>query len=310
MTATPAPRSSLAPWACWLSGAASLLALTSCGLRWNVLLLACVALAVVAVGLALVAWRRAASPTWQLFSVGAAPLLCMMVIPASEDFAETSLRTQTKNSAKIIGLAVYGHQDQQRALPPASIRDEQGKPLYSWRLKIMPFLESSLVYQKFHKNEPWDSPANLPFLHQMSFAYYTTIPINYATPLTGEHTETPWQVFVGPGTAFDPEKKISLKNDFPDGLAHTLLFVEAADLVPWTKPQDLPYQADAPLPKLGRVYAKREPLPWSGPHQPTGFFAAMADGSVRYVNAKVSEKVLRRVIVRNDGKPVADDWHQ
>jgi hypothetical protein len=297
------PKSSLARWAFFLSGTASLLALISCGLRSNALLFACVAAAVVAVGLAFAAWRNGGLRWWESAFLVAAPSFCMFLISAFDKVALAAARMQASNNAKQIALAMDGVQQTSRSLPAFAITSPNGTPLLSWRLAIYPYLESSPLYNQFTRNEPWDSPANLPLMKPMPGIFQSA-------PFDTETTSTPWQVFVGPGTAFEPEKKISLKSDFPDGLANTILFVEAADLVPWTKPQDLPYHPDAPLPKLGRVYANRDPLPWSAPHQPTGFFAAMADGSVRYVNAKVIDEVLRRVIVRNDGKPVADNWDQ
>src|SRR5262249_25247616 len=65
---------------------------------------------------------------------------------------------------------------------------------------------------------------------------------------------TVYQVFVGPGTLFDPVKAPPLPpDDFPGGPRELLLIVEAARPVPWTQPGDLPYAPDRPLPPLGSV---------------------------------------------------------
>jgi prepilin-type processing-associated H-X9-DG protein len=61
--------------------------------------------------------------------------------------------------------------------------------------------------------------------------------------------------------------------------------------VPWTRPDDLPYAPDQPLPKLGGLF-------------PNGFNAAFADGSVRFINRDTDEAVLRALITWNGGEQI------
>jgi hypothetical protein len=81
--------------------------------------------------------------------------------------------------------------------------------------------------------------------------------------------------------------------DFSDGLDKTILVVEAGEAVPWTKPDELPFGPDVPLPMLGRGH---------------GFQAVMADTTVAFINEKVSATTCRALITRNGIKPVRDDW--
>jgi hypothetical protein len=69
------------------------------------------------------------------------------------------------------------------------------------------------------------------------------------------------------------------------------MIVEAGEAVPWTKPEELPYDPDKPLPKLGGLWK-------------TGFHVAMCDGDVRNVKKTVDETTLRRFITRNGGEVV------
>ena len=62
-------------------------------------------------------------------------------------------------------------------------------------------------------------------------------------------------MLVGKGTAFEGTQGLSLENDFPDGTANTILVVEAGEAVPWTKPADLAYDPDGPLPPPGGVFS-------------------------------------------------------
>ena len=82
-----------------------------------------------------------------------------------------------------------------------------------------------------------------------------------------------------------------------DGPANTILLVEADDRVPWTKPQELPYAAQQPLPQLGG-------------HFHGDFLVALAEGSVRIVRKTTSEKAIRAAITANGGEIPPPDWNE
>jgi hypothetical protein len=100
------------------------------------------------------------------------------------------------------------------------------------------------------------------------------------------HT-TFYQVFVGKGAAFEQRLELRFTSDFPNGRSNTILIVEAGRAVPWTKPEDLPYADDQPLPKLGGLF-----------HD--SFRAAFADGHVQGFMHDESEASLRARIARNE----------
>ena len=71
------------------------------------------------------------------------------------------------------------------------------------------------------------------------------------------------------------------------------MVVEAGEAVPWTKPQDLPYDPNGPLPMLGGIF-----------HY--GFQAVMADGrSSRFLPKNIPPATLRTLITprRREGVP-------
>ncbi len=153
-------------------------------------------------------------------------------------------REQSMNNLRFIGLAMHNYlQRHGRAFPPAAIRKD-GKPLLSWRVAILPYLEQEALYNKFHLDEPWDSPHNKPLLDEMPEVY---APLSNAGKL-GHSTHC--QVFTGPGTMFAGDEGTK-PDDIADGTAWTIMVVEAARPVPWTKPEDLPFDAEKPLPELG-----------------------------------------------------------
>ncbi len=156
----------------------------------------------------------------------------------------------------------------------------------SWRVAILPYLLENDLYQSFKLDEPWDSPHNKPLLERMPYLYASAP----QRPGQAQGNLTHFRVFVGEGTPFEGGRGPRWE-DFPDGLDRTILIVEADEAVPWTKPDDLPYAPDKPLPSLGK-----------GPRG--NFLAQMADGSVLFIPAKFDEVLLRRAITRNDKQPL------
>src|SRR5688572_24054211 len=104
--------------------------------------------------------------------------------------------------------------------------------------------------------------------------------------------ETYYQVFAGPGTAFESAAGVAA-NDFPGGRKDTFLVVEGAEPVPWTKPANIPYDPGGPFPKLGGLF-------------PDGFHAAYADGAVRFVSRRVDVPMLRSLVTRTADGTSAD----
>jgi hypothetical protein len=198
-----------------------------------------------------------------------------------------------------LGLALHNYHDTNGQLPGPAILSPDGKPLLSWRVAILPFVEENELYRRFHLDEPWDSLHNLTLLPEMP-RLYAPYPDVVAEPNT-----TLFQVFVGPGSAFE-RPGLTLK-DFTDGTSNTVLIAEASVGVPWTKPEDLAYDPNGPLPLLGKVYRPRTFLPVD---KPKYFRVAMGDASGRSIPKSTSEATLRALITRNGRETPGPDWPQ
>jgi hypothetical protein len=176
-------------------------------------------------------------------------------------------------------------------LPPAVVYGKDGKPLLSWRVLLLPFIEEDKLFEEFHLDEPWDGPHNIQLLPRM--------PRNYAAPSPKAKKVPPYhtfcKVFVGKGAAFEGREGLRLSADFPDGVSNTLLVVEAGEPVPWTKPDDLPFDPDGPLPDLRGLFER-------------GFRACTADCHRHDVLKGVPERTLRAAITRNGGEELGADW--
>jgi hypothetical protein len=196
----------------------------------------------------------------------------------------TKLQTQSSDNLKRIVLAMHMYHDTFGRLPSAAIRDKEGKPLLSWRVAILPFLEEDGLYRQFKLDEPWDSPHNKKLLGLMPRVYAPD-----HIPAKAPNT-TFWQVFAGKGSVFENPKGIAL-GTIGDGMSNTIMIIEAAQSVPWTKPEDLPFDPDKPLPRVGAEF-------------PNGFLVAFCDGSVHLLSKAIDPKVLRALITCNGGEVV------
>jgi hypothetical protein len=190
---------------------------------------------------------------------------------------------QSVKNLQRLTLAMHSYHDDLGTFPPAALLDKDKKPLLSWRVLLLQNLGERDLFKEFRLDEPWDSAHNKKLLNRMPKVYAP------AGVKTKEADVTFFQVFTGPGTAFEGPRGLSVR-DFTDGTSNTLLIVEAGEPVPWTKPADLFHDAKKPLPKLGGQFKDR-------------IHIALADGSVVVVRRDFREKTMRVLIGRNDGEP-------
>jgi hypothetical protein len=204
-----------------------------------------------------------------------------VVLPAH---AREAPKLESANKLKVLGLAMHCYHEDYRRFPPAVLRDPRlgdRAPPYSWRVALLPYLGEARLFSQYRRDEPWDSPTNKALLVQMPGVFALPGSVRAADGFTH------YQVLVGPGTAFErPDLRLSLAGGFPRGAAQTILAVEATVPVPWTKPEDLSYTPDGPLPKVGGLVG-------------SGFHALFADGSVRWIEAEQQESALRTLVPRH-----------
>jgi hypothetical protein len=218
-------------------------------------------------------------------------------IPAPAAWPKTGPadRARSASNLKQIALALHNYHDVYGAFPCPAVYGKGGTPLLSWRVAILPFVEQAGLYKQFRFEEPWDSAHNKKLLDKMPAVY----------GLPGAKGVAPhatyYRVFTGPNAAF-PQPRVLRPGQVTfglrlaqivDGASNTLLVVEAGEAVPWTKPDELAYDPKKPLPKLGGLF-------------PEGLHAALADGSVKFLDRKVEEKALRALITPAGGEVV--DW--
>ncbi len=200
--------------------------------------------------------------------------------------AERIVRSAT-NLARI-ATAIHAYAEPRDwTFPTQAIVGADGKPLLSWRVAILPYIGEKALFARFKLDEPWDGPHNKALLEKMPRFY---LPLD---PKAGEKGATYYQVFVGGGSLFEVSDKVTISG-VKDGTVNTLMVVEAATTVPWTKPEDLVYAPDRPLPKLGGQFKD-------------GFAAATADGAIHFLARSTDPMILNALITRDGGEVVGND---
>src|SRR5262249_47284765 len=100
--------------------------------------------------------------------------------------------------------------------------------------------------------------------------------------------ETFYQRFVGKDAIFSESRQVRKITDITDGTSNTALVVEAGDAVIWTKPADLPFNRNAPLPTLGGSFDG-------------DFHVLLCDGFVHLFKKDYDQDEMKKLIMPSDG---------
>lgn len=205
-----------------------------------------------------------------------------LLLPAIQAAREAARRMSSSNNLRQIALGLLNYESAYKKLPPRIGKSADGKPLLSWRVKILPFLEEQSLYNEFHLDEPWDSEHNIKLLERMPAVYanprVVTLPGHtvYLLPY-GENIGWPEDAF--------------RMAEITDGTSYTIAVVESGGevAVPWTKPDDLDIDA----------YPDGS---WMPPG--AGASVVMLDGSVRLLTPLIDPDTLRALFTKNGGESV------
>lgn len=230
--------------------------------------------------------------------IGCGGVLVALLLPAVQSARGAARRMQSMNNMKQIMLAMHNYHSVHGEFPPAYIADADGKPMHSWRVLILPYLEQQPLHSSYDFSKPWDSPENL--------AVAQFIPPVYRSP--GETSpnaqQTSYVMFVGPGTAQTGQGKITL-DQITDGMSNTLCIIETASSgIDWTEPRDLDAaQLDFLIHEVNNA----------APNQinavfPNGANAGFYDGSVQFLPTDTPPETLKHLINPADGNAIMRNW--
>jgi hypothetical protein len=219
-----------------------------------------------------------------VLSVLGAGLAVAALWAAIQGGREAWRRTGCAVKLQAIAVAMQAYCDANGVLPPAYTVDEAGRPLHSWRVLILPYLENSTLYREIRLDEPWDSEWNSRF-HSLPVSPFACPSRVAALPDGTPIAETTYSVVVGNESAFPGAGKWRKWEDFTDGLSGTLAVVERKTPVCWMDPT-----RELTLETLAAELANEHKGGKSGEG---GALAATFDGAVRFVPASTDAATLK-----------------
>ena len=236
--------------------------------------------------------KQSRSNTWVIVAVlcgGAAllviPCLIALLLPAVQQAREAAGRSAGRSASRKnlqqIALALHQYHDQYHAFPPAYVADENGTPMHSWRVLILPHLDEMALYNQYNMSESWDSPANRQVLESMPQVFGCT-----SDDLSG--TTTSYAAVFGADCVFRGAEPVAIR-DITDGTSNTLMVGEVTGTgIPWTKPADIDVSNGT---QVGN------PNGFSSRHVGGAQFV-FADGSVRFIRENIAPQTLNGLFTR------------
>ena len=215
-----------------------------------------------------------------------------LIVPiqqAAEKARESASRAVSMNHLKQIAQAMHMFHGTKNHLPAPAIRGRDGKPLLSWRVAILPYLNEEALYSQFHLDEPWDSPRNKSLIAKMPEIYREAS----AKQSAGR---TRYLVPVGGGALYSSTDDEPQFKQITDGTVDTIMVVQvpSQDAVVWTKPDDL-------------VFDPKDAKKGLAEEKAGGFNVAFCDGSVRFLRSSIDPKTLKALFTRA-GREVVRDY--
>jgi hypothetical protein len=202
------------------------------------------------------------------------------------------------NNLKQIAIALQLYHDL-GSLPPAYVADASGKPIHSWRVLLLPFLEQEPLYQQYRFDEPWDGPNNRK-LHDRYLEIYSC-PQQFPKSPSDARRDTSYVVVVGPRTAFPGDRCVSF-GDIRDGRANTVLVVEIRNSgIHWMEPRDL--HVTQMNPRVNPPHGQGI----SSQHNGHAHVAA-ADGRVTSLSERLSPSEVTGLITIDGREPEPEEW--
>jgi prepilin-type processing-associated H-X9-DG protein len=218
---------------------------------------------------------------------------------------EAARRAQCVNNLKSIGLALHNYHEAEGCFPPAYLAGADGKPLVSWRVLILPYLEQPPVIDEsgkprprgwwdYRRDEPWDGPNNRTLATETPGFY--SCPSHEGARGRGL---TSYVAVVGPPTAFPGDESTTFA-EFQDRTPETFLIVETCTTaIPWTEPRDLDwdrmsFQVDDPA------------RPGISSEHPRGPNVLWADGQVLRLDRSSSAATVRARLTIDGGEVIPE----
>jgi hypothetical protein len=235
-------------------------------------------------------------------------------------------RLMCANNMKQLALGIHGYHDEYDALPPPAgailppVFDEDvvatASGDWSWRVRILPFIEKQELYDQFRFEEPWDSEHNLTVAETLPGGYHCSSDDYDFKDINGHKIPlTNYVMITGPDTVGPTDGTVRTFSDITDDKSQTLLLVEVwgESRPAWIEPVDIT------LEDLERGVNSESGKSISGDHlvwrplfsddEYGGVNFCFSDCSIilHYDKNMPSPSQLRQMAIINDGEPVEQD---
>ena len=205
-------------------------------------------------------------------------------------------------------LAMHNYHDAHKAFPAPYTTDKNGKPLHSWRVALLPYLEQTALYSEMmeYMNEPWDSENNKRF-HNIDIPVYQCPAAKNAQPGMTNYSVVVGKVDAAQAkalglraapmqTAFpEPNKWYSLAS-LVDGTSNTVGVVERKEPVCWMDPTQ-----EITLEEAIKLYNTEQSK--VGSKHKGGFHIGIYDGSVQFLDTtQVGLEIWKALLTANGGE--------
>jgi hypothetical protein len=225
-----------------------------------------------------------------MFGVATIGVLVALLLPAIQAAREAARRNSSLNNMKQILIGLANYESAKLKFPAHAIYSDDGKPLLSWRVAILPYMERMDLYRQFYLDEPWDSEHNRTLIAQMPNVY-----LDPSSGLLAVDGKSHYVGVVGEGMFFDGTSQgrdySSITNG--DGTSNTICVLQVDDenAVIWTKPEDWEMDPNAPLAGIGSLH--------SG-----GFLAGFCDAHSKFINMAIDPDVFRALLTVAGGEAI------
>ncbi|MFK7766790.1 MAG: DUF1559 domain-containing protein [Mariniblastus sp.] len=220
-----------------------------------------------------------------------ATIIAGMVLPSiGYNSASYTPQMTPENDARQVALSFHNFESAYGHFPPLYMSDrdgkpllgEDGKPLMSGRVGMLPFLEQNNLVSALRTDEPWDSEHN---------SQYTRMTIPQFLP-AAESGMVTLRYPVFPNSVWDGEGKKHF-GDITDGTSNTIMAIQVAEknAVNWANPE--PWNLSATNP-MQSVFGDLDEV-----------IVTMLDGSVQKLKkSEMTNKKLKAMLTISGGEVI------
>jgi len=220
-------------------------------------------------------------------------ILAALLLPALQP-ASSGGGSPCKTHLRIIGIALQTYHDAHHCFPPAYIADEQGTPMHSWRILLLPYFEEEelkRLYQQYRFDEPWNGPNNSKLLAKAPYMYRCPHDVS-------DESNSSYLAVVGPETMWRGIQPMNIR-EITDGTSKTIAILECSDSgVNWLEPRDALFEDAA---SGINVHSTR---PAFRSNHTGGAFALFADASAHFLTDSINRDTLRGLLTPASGETV------